>query len=130
LLEGVELALVTCDPLLACVPLLPCVPLVICDPLAACAPLDVLYPDRIFENSEFDALLVEFFCVFSKDELGAEMTLRIRLKVSLLATWRLMGCDDPSDTRWPFPPAGFTLHRASVPANRHGAGPSRPPSHG
>ena len=57
-------------------------------PFVTCAPLDVLYPERIFEKSSFDALLVEFPFVFAKDELGAEMTLRIRLKVLLLATWR------------------------------------------
>jgi hypothetical protein len=88
--------LVACDPLLACVRLLACVPLVTCDPLVACAPWDALYPDRIFEKSRSDALLVDFCCLFDKDEIGAEIALPIMLKVLLLATWRLMGHDYPS----------------------------------
>jgi len=91
------------------------VPLDACDPLVTCEPLEVLYPERISEKSALDALLVEFFCVFSKDELGAEMTLRIMLKVSLLATWRLTVCDDHSATRWPFPRPLPPLHRARCP---------------
>ena len=67
-----------------------------CDPLVACGPLEVPYPERIFEKSALDALLVEFFWVFSEDELGTDMMLRMMLKVSLLETWRLMGCDDPA----------------------------------